>query len=153
MPAKIPYNAEIAQKILEYLSEGISLLKICNRQGEYWEPGIPSQAVIRKWALENKEFAKEYLVARQLYADTLAEQVHEIAEDSGNDYIIDEKTGKPKFKGDHVSRAKLRIDAIKWTAKNWHPRRYNDRLVHVTKDKKGNEIGFNIMVPVTKTEE
>jgi hypothetical protein len=71
------------------------------------------------------EFAEQYAHARDSQADTLADEILDIADDGSNDYMGDDET----YNGDAVARSKLRVDARKWIASKLKPKKYGDKTL------------------------
>lgn len=101
------FTDKIADTICKRLSEGESLLQICR------DPDMPGRNAVYQWLEKHEDFAAKYARARERQAETLADQVHFIAETE-----------------EDVNRARLRIDAIKWHAGKLAPRIYGDKLQH-----------------------
>lgn len=125
MPAGRPseYSQETAAVICARLSCGESLTKICK------DDEMPAVSTVYKWMMQNEEFAKAYARAREEQADTMADEIVAIADDSRNDTQRDED-GNVIVDHDHIQRAKLRVDARKWVAAKLKPRMYSDRVDH-----------------------
>lgn len=122
------YSQELAIEICEWISQGKSLKKYCESH-----PVTPS--MVYRWLLNFEEFREIYTRAREDQADSLADEIIDIADDSENDFIdagIGEKDdGTPiakMFNSEHVQRSKLRVEARKWIAAKLKPRKYGDNL-------------------------
>ncbi len=87
------------------LVEGESLMAICTREGL-----TPLRTVFR-WLKQRPEFREQYVLARKVQADIMAEEIVAIS-DAAED----------------VQRAKLQIDARKWMAARLAPKTYGDRV-------------------------
>lgn len=126
MPGGRPssYTAEIADAICERLVMGQSLNSICQSDD------MPALSTVYKWLRERNEFSENYARAREDQADTYAEEIIDIADDSGGDAVIEMRDGKPfaVFDGEAVQRARLRVDSRKWVAAKLKPRTYGDKL-------------------------
>jgi hypothetical protein len=85
---------------------------------------VPAASTIFKWLTENEDFAEQYARAREAQADTLADEILDIADDGSNDYMGEDKA----YDGDAVQRSKLRVDARKWVAAKLKPKKYGDKL-------------------------
>ncbi len=114
------FTQELADHICEELIEGKSLRTICKPEG------MPSASTICRWLTENAGFAEQYTRAREAQADTLADEILDIADDGSNDYMEDGENGQ-KYNGDAVARSRLRVDSRKWIAAKLKPKKYGDK--------------------------
>jgi len=117
----MPFDQAVADVICDRLIGGESLRKIC------LDEGMPSAALVCKWLGQNEAFREQYAHARDAQADTLADEILDIADDGSNDYMNDEERGEV-YNGDAVQRSKLRVDARKWIAAKLKPKKYGDRI-------------------------
>ena len=131
------YSEEIANYICEQLMYGRSLTSICR------EPKMPSMPTIYSWLRRtsknfNEDFFNSYLMSRKFQADTLADQVIDIADDGSNDtYVkINTETGEAEtiVNYDNIQRSRLRIKARQWAAAHLLPRKYAARMQLAGKD-------------------
>ena len=102
------YTKDMADKICEKISGGLSLRAICA------EAGMPARGTIYRWLIENADFQDQYTRAREKQADYFAEEIIEIA-----DSAVAESAA--------VSKSKLQIDARKWAASKIAPKKYGDK--------------------------
>lgn len=114
------YTPEKGDEICARLAHGESLNSICKEDDQ------PAMPTVYRWLRQNEEFRNNYACAREDQADTLAEEIIEIADDSGADTIVDEETGQIKADGEWINRARLRVDARKWVASKLKPKKYGD---------------------------
>lgn len=119
------YSQQLADAICELLVDGKSLRTICSTAK------MPSRSTVIRWLAENEGFRNHYARARELQADTLAEEILDIADKA----VLGErlkKDGKGKVlerqTGDMVERSKLMIDARKWYAGKLQPKKYGERV-------------------------
>ena len=112
---------EVINAICDAIAKGESLRTICS-----WY-GMPSRITVHNWLKEDEEFQIKYSDAHDMQADFYAEQIIDIADDSINDYRVDEKRGLV-LNQEHVQRSKLRIDARKWVASKLKPKKYGDKV-------------------------
>ena len=126
------YNAQLAARICEDLSSGMTLSEVCR------QPGMPPARTVLDWALdENHPFAPKYERARLLGYQVMADAVIDIADDSRGDVI--EKTG-PKgettrvIDSENVARSRLRVEARKWILSKALPKIYGDKVELSGKD-------------------
>lgn len=130
MPAGRPstFSPELAGEICGRLAGGESLNKICK------ENGMPSMVTVYQWIATNKEFANNYMRAREDQADTLADEIKDISDNM----LLGKKTKiSTNDKGevteeivtaDMVDRAKLQVEARKWIAAKLKPKKYGDKV-------------------------
>jgi hypothetical protein len=88
---------------------------------------MPSKTTVFKWLGANAVFADQYARAREAQADTLADEITDIADDGSRDYAASED-GRPVVDHDHIARSRLRIDARKWIASKLKPKKYGDKI-------------------------
>jgi hypothetical protein len=119
------YSQQLADAICELLVDGKSLRTICSTAK------MPNRSTVIRWLSENEAFRNHYARARELQADTLAEEILDIADKA----VLGErlkKDGKGKVlerqTGDMVERSKLMIDARKWYAGKLQPKKYGERV-------------------------
>jgi hypothetical protein len=67
-----------------------------------------------------------YTKAREDQADTLADEIHAIADQMPMEKT--DKEGNTSLDSAYINWMRLRIDARKWTASKLKPRKYGDRL-------------------------
>ena len=123
--APTTYNNHIATVICIRIAEGESLRQIL--RGE----GMPVQSAVYEWLLRHPEFAEKYTRAREEQADTLADEIIDIADEQPEIVVVTDKTGKViehKLDGAFLQWQKNRIEARKWTAMKLKPRKYGDRV-------------------------
>ncbi|MCX8566847.1 MAG: hypothetical protein ON057_001574 [Glomeribacter sp. 1016415] len=115
------YTIALATKICERLMVGQSLRSICAQKG------MPDQGTVYRWLEKSEPFRKQYTHAREVQADTLADEILDIADDSTQDMQVDEQ-GHERVRHEAVQRSKLRVDARKWLAGQLAPKKYGDRI-------------------------
>lgn len=119
------YGHETADAICEMIADGQSLRAICKSEE------MPSTSTVCKWLGKNTEFAEQYARAREAQADTLFDEILDIADDASNDWM--ERNGEEnegwQLNGEHIQRSRLRIDARKWMAGKLKGK-YSEKTVH-----------------------
>lgn len=136
------YSDETAILICERLAGGESLRSIC------LDDAMPPQATVYRWLQDeaNVEFREQYARARELQADTLVDEILDIADDGTNDWMerrnSDGSTGDFIENGEALRRSQLRIDARKWMAGKLRPKKYGDKIEH--------DVGGSLTVVVNK---
>ena len=117
------YTPEIADEICSQIVLGSSLRTICKAES------MPCVATIFNWFRTQKGFLEQYEKAKESQADTLAEDILDIADDGVNDWMAKNAPDDPgySYNGEHVQRSRLRVDARKWIASKLKPKKYGDR--------------------------
>lgn len=113
MPRPLEFNEAVADAICERLADGESLRSICR------DDEMPAKSTVFKWLGLIPAFADQYARARETQADSLADDIVDIA---------DNKTLEPNDK-------RVRIDARKWLAGKLRPKAYGDKVAVVGGDK------------------
>ena len=139
--APTTYNQHLATVICIRIAEGESLRQVL--KGE----GMPAQSTVYEWLLRHESFAEQYTRAREEQADTLADEIIDIADEQPEVVaVIDKKTGaliEHKLDGAFLQWQKNRIEARKWTAMKLKPKKYGDKLA----------LGGDADAPPIKTED
>lgn len=116
------YSQELADKICERIADGESLRSICR------DDEMPGTSAVCKWLGKYPEFAEQYARARELQADSLFDDILDIA-DKG-------------LKGlETPEDRRIQIDARKWMAGKLKGK-YSDKVKHVGGDEGDNPIAF-----------
>lgn len=115
------YSQELADLICERISDGESLRTICMADD------MPNKATVFRWLAANKMFSDQYTRAREVQAETMAEDILQIADDGANDTYVDDE-GNRRTDYDVIARSKLRVDARKWLASKLAPKKYSDKI-------------------------
>ena len=125
----------IFNSLIDKIEEGMSLRSVLKLEG------MPNKNTVYKW-LENDETKKErYARATYERADTIFEEILQIADDSTLDVVKSEQG--EKINSEFVARSKLKVDARKWVVSKMHPTKYGDRSTHVLEGgEKPIEINF-----------
>lgn len=108
-PKPAEYSLELAEAICSRIAQGESLREICNGKG------MPSPALVCKWAATIESFREQYARAREQQGDSDADRVTEVA----NQVL----TGKLD-----PNAARVAIDALKWSAAKRKPKVYGDKV-------------------------
>lgn len=118
------YTPEIADLICERIADGESLRSICS------DEEMPNKATVFRWLAANDAFRDQYARARESQADTLFDDILEIADDARNDWM-ERRDGNRGYElnGDHIQRSRLRLEARKWMASKLAPKKYGDRIL------------------------
>lgn len=116
------YSEELTDYICEQIAEGKSLNSLVKE-----DESLPRMGTIFRWLREYPEFSDKYARAREEQAETLADEIIAIADDSENDIGVD-KDGNERANTEVVARARLRVDARKWVASKLKPKKYGDKV-------------------------
>ena len=109
---KSKYTPELAEKIVEGISEGRSLRAICAQEG------MPSTSTVLSWLedADKKEFAEQYAHARAKAYKMLADEILEDASPKSEDSAV------------LVARDRLLVDTKKWMLSKMLPKIYGDKV-------------------------
>ena len=121
------FTQDMGDTICSRIAEGESLRKICEDE---W---MPDRVTIYRWLAADPEFCNHYTRAREDQADTLADEIMAIADETPDLNPILDKHGaliEIQLHSAYLQWQKQRIDARKWTAMKLKPKKYGDRLVH-----------------------
>jgi hypothetical protein len=116
------YSDELAAEICGKLASGKPLTKICA------EESMPCESTVYLWLKKQEGFSEMYARAREDQADTLADEMLEIADDSSRDTLKTE--AGEVCNTEYVQRSRLRVDTRKWIASKLKPRKYGDKVEH-----------------------
>lgn len=117
------FSQELFDRICDRIAEGESLRNICA------DKDMPSKESVRRWVRDSEELRAQYAQAREHQADTIFEEILDIADDARNDWM--ERRGEEDAgwvaNGEHIQRSRLRIDARRWMAGKLRPKVYGDK--------------------------
>lgn len=130
MPAGRPsvYSEETADAICELIADGKSLRSICD------DEGMPDKATVFRWLVSHADFATKYALAREAQADSLVDEMTDIADDGRNDWM-EKKSDEGEIigwreNGEALRRSALRISARQWMAEKLRPKKYGAKVVN-----------------------
>lgn len=119
------FSWDLAAKLLDRIAAGESLRRIVQ------DEDMPGRSTVMKWAVDNEEFRDHYALAREFYADSVADECLDIADDGTNDWY-DKQTDSGSIRvvdHEHIQRSRTRIDTRKWHLAQMN-KRYHPRQVH-----------------------
>lgn len=130
MPAGRPtdYSEQTVDAICQRIAEGESLRTIC------FDNEMPALRTVFDWLAkeEHENFRIKYARARETQADTLFDEMLDIADDGSNDWMErhDAEGGNLGWRenGEALRRSQLRIETRKWMAAKLKPKKYGDKL-------------------------
>jgi len=129
--APTTYNPKIAAELCTLISNGMSIRQILKADEK--TKRFPAQSTIYEWLIVHPEFAEQYARAREEQADTIADEIIQIADETPDtEPVIDRKTGeliRMELSNSYIQWQRNRIDARKWTAMKLKPKKYGDRTI------------------------
>lgn len=121
------FTQTIADIICERMSDGESLRAICS------DKGMPNKATVFRWLAKDEVFRDQYAHARDEQAETLFDEILDIADDGRNDWMLKrgDEDDSPGWRenGESLNRSKIRIDARKWMAGKLKPKKYGEKQI------------------------
>lgn len=127
------FSQGMADIICLRIADGESLRSICR------DEDMPAASTVFKWLVDIPPFSEQYARARETQADSLFDEMLDIADDARNDWM--DRRGEEDAgwvaNGEHIQRSRLRIDARKWMAGKLRPKKYGDKLQHTGADGEG----------------
>lgn len=124
------YTPELAELICKRIAtHALGLKHICAMYED-----MPCKDTVNEWRWVHESFSVMYVKAKQLQAETIVDELMEIATDGSNDWMEyleekDDTTMGWKLNGEHVQRSRLRIDTGKWLAAKLAPRIYGEKNI------------------------
>ena len=115
----VRFSQEIFDEICVRIAEGESLRKICK------DEKMPSLVAVWKLLNNSEELVKQYTRAREEQAETLVDEMIDIADYKKDDTYLDEN-GKEIINQEVIARSRLRVDARKWVASKLKPKKFGD---------------------------
>jgi hypothetical protein len=103
------YKPKLAARFCAALADGKSIRSACKIEG------MPSKATVFRWLREHPEFLAMYEIATDERADTLIDEIVDIADSCRVD-------------ADSIRKAKLRIHARVEQAQRMKPRKYGNKM-------------------------
>jgi hypothetical protein len=113
------YKIKLGDLICTRISEGESLRSVCR------DEDMPAIGTVCRWLLDEdkKEFREQYAIARDVQAEILFDETLEIADDSPDVIVGDDKSDNAR-----VQAAKLRVETRKWYISKVLPKKFGDKL-------------------------
>lgn len=115
------YTRDKAAEICARLVNGESLRAICR------DDNMPDVKTVYLWMSQHEEFLHQYAKAKEDQADTLQEDILDIA-DTLPEQVVDDK-GVARIDSGYVNWMRLRVDSRKWIAAKLKPKKYGDRQI------------------------
>lgn len=126
MGAPKKYTDDHFMALFAQMADGKSLRSICAQDG------MPHKKTVFERLAADPELKAKYMLAREMQAEALFDELLDIADDGSNDYHENAK-GEIVLNSEHISRSRLRVDTRKWSISKILPNRFGDKL-DVTSD-------------------
>lgn len=125
------YSQETADFICSEIADGKSLRTIALNEN------CPVTATIFAWLRKYPEFLTQYTCAKDEQAESLVEEILDIADNNTRDVRVINRNGVEVeiVDNDVVNRSKLRIETRKWLASKLKPKKYSDHIDLTTNGK------------------
>jgi len=125
------YTQELADRICELLSEGLSLRTVCKADD------MPAMSSVFSWLRTKPDFLEQYARAKQESADAMAEELLYIADTpmEGEEVTVKADGSQEVKRGDMLGHRRLQVDSRKWLMAKMKPKKYGDQI-DVTSDGK-----------------
>ena len=122
------FTTELGDEICNRIADGKSLRAICD------EADMPDKATIFRWlsAEQHKDFCKQYILARDIQANVLFDEIHQIADtpQKGTKTVRrgeGDNSTVETTEADMIEHRRLQIDARKWLIGKMAPKKYGDK--------------------------
>ena len=118
------YSEEIADRICNLMTGGMSLRKIC------MQDDFPDAATVYRWLDKYPDFCDKYVRAREAATEDMLEEILEIADNTELD----------------AQDKRVRIDTRKWAMGKLKPKKYGEKQVHEVGNKDGETFKVDVNV-------
>lgn len=118
-------RAKVCAEICVSIADGMTLREISRKEG------MPALSTVFQWLATDKAFSEQYARAKEVQLENMAEEILEIADDATNDWMVRNGTDEESsysLNGEHVQRARLRVDSRKWLLSKLAPKKYGDKV-------------------------
>ena len=118
------YTQRVARTICNAIVDGMTLRQACAL------PGMPNKSTVLRWLQDEdkSEFRDQYVRARELAAEDMADELLEIADDGRNDWMERfDREGEAigwRENGEAIRRSALRVETRKWLISKRAPKKY-----------------------------
>lgn len=122
--------------ICNRIAAGESLRAICASDD------MPGKSTVFEWLAADDEFRQRYASARELQADTYADEIVNIADTPlmGEKTVIKADGSVETTKSDMIEHRRLQVDARKWVASKLRPKKYGDATLLKHADPEGERL-------------
>lgn len=123
------YSQETVDKICERIADGESLRSICV------DEDMPDKATVFRWLAIHEAFRDQYSRARETQAETIFDEMLDIADDGSNDWMERKNSDGENMgwqeNGEAIRRSQLRIAARQWMLGKMAPKKYGDKVTNI----------------------
>lgn len=128
------YDKEkVFKEILNQIEEGASLRSVLRQED------MPSRYTFFEWIHKDEQKANQYARACEFRADSIFEEILEIADNVDSDSKYTDNGEIPN--SEWIARSRLRVDARKWMLGKMQPKKYGDKI----QNEHSGEITTNII--------
>jgi hypothetical protein len=124
------FTQDLADEICAQLSDGKSLRAVCRQES------MPSATSVFNWLRSNSRFLEQYARAKEESADSMADDILDIADDKAED----------------AQSRRVRIDARKWIASKLKPKKYGDKVETTLQGPDGGPVQVEARIKLVKPE-
>lgn len=121
------YSHELTTAICKRIADGESLRSICK------DEGMPNRSTVHEWLLDEskKEFSDQYEIACNVRAETMFDEIIDIADNGEFDEIERQREDGSTIttvNTEYIQRSRLRVDTRKWYLSKVLPKKFGDKL-------------------------
>ena len=120
------YTPELGTAICKRIAGGETLASILK------DPGMPARITVQEWVVRMPEFGVEYIHAREIGQDVIAEDTMRIIDATPDMEPVYDRDGniiEMRLHAAYVQWQKNRVEQRMRLLKAWNPRKYGDRQV------------------------
>jgi hypothetical protein len=120
------YDYDKARSICVRIANGELLKNIIK------DRGMPNHQTVYDWMVRHPEFAELYTRAREEQADTFADEIVALADETPELVPVLDKDGNEvglRMDSAYIQWQRNRVDARKWVAAKLKPRKYSERTM------------------------
>lgn len=117
------YTEELSRRFCERIAHGESVRQICK------DEDMPARSSVHEWLLDKryKAFADQYRLACDIRAESMFDELLEIADDGTGD-TVEREDGTEFTNQEVIARSRLRVDTRKWYLSKVLPKKFGDKL-------------------------
>lgn len=124
---------ELLEFVCTMAMMGVSLNRMCQ------VPGMPSSTQVTRWLVDNADFEQKYARAKEVSAETMLDEILDIADNTEDDYTPDNymrgNTPGYQVNTEHIQRSKLRVETRFQLMSLLKPKKYGRKVDMTTNGK------------------